>query len=331
MNIESIVPSVAFVILLRSYLRGRAIGADRVLLAGYFLVTLVVGLSSGWLGTFVGLGIICVAAYVFEKRKFPVTAMLVVLPVVLFLQPGKAKFRERYWQGGPSESYSESYAERIGFWVEASSRAWGRALTDVSGEGLRKLSSDTLTRLFLLQQTGNVIEMTPARVPYQDGRLYSYVLVTFIPRFIWPEKPSISEANKWYQVSYHLTLPANLESVGIAVGSVTESYIDFGWFGPLPVMVSLGLILGVFQRIFLRTSSGLLLGSIGVALLPGLLSVESQMAVYVAGLVQQILFALIVLAPVLELRRDTDCGGAPQTLPAAVGLKRKPSGPKVEL
>ncbi len=314
-NIESGVPSVTFVILLRYYLRGRAIAADRVLLAGYFLVALVVGLSSGWLGTFVGLGIVCIAAYVFERRRFPVTAILVILPVVLFLQPGKAKFREKYWQSGPAESYSEGYGERIGFWIEASSRAWGRALTDISGEGLRRLSSDTLTRLSLLQQTGNVIEMTPAQIPYQNGRLYSYVLVTFIPRFMWPEKPSISDANKWYQVSYHLTLPANIESVGIAVGTITESYINFGWLGPVPVMFCLGLLLGMFQTIFLRTSSGLLLGSIGVALLPGLLSVESQMAVYIAGLVQQILFALIVLAPVLELRTDNNRRHTRQVVP----------------
>lgn len=303
-NIESIVPSVTFVILLRYYLRGRAIGADRVLLAGYFAVALVVGLSSGWLGSFVGLGIICIAAYVYEKRRFPVTAILVVLPIVLFLQPGKAKFRERYWRGGPSESYSESYGERIGFWMEASARAWGRALTDLSGDGLRNLSSATLARLSLLEQTGNVIEMTPAQVPYQNGRLYSYMIVTFIPRFMWPEKQSISDANKWYQLAYHLTLPANIEGVGMAVGTIPESYINFGWLGPVPVMFCLGLVLGVFQTIFLRTTSGLLLGSIGVALLPGLLSVESQMAVYVAGLVQQILFAVIVLAPVLELKSN---------------------------
>jgi hypothetical protein len=167
----------------------------------------------------------------------------------------------------------------------------------------------------LLQQTGNVIEMTPARVPYQHGRLYSYVLITFIPRFMWPGKPSVSDANKWYQLSYRLTLPANIESVGIAVGTITESYINFGWFGPFAVMFCLGLVLGVFQTIFLRTTSGLLLSSIGVALLPGLLWVESQMAVYVSGLVQQILFALIVLAPVLEFRSNINRRHAQHVLP----------------
>jgi len=46
-----------------------------------------------------------------------------------------------------------------------------------------------------------------------------------------------------------------------------------------------------------------LLSSIGVALLPGLLAVESQMAVYVSGLVQEVLFALLALAPVMIVVR----------------------------
>jgi hypothetical protein len=302
-NIEFIIPSVAFVILFRTYLRDGAIGGDKLLLAGYFVLALVTGLSSGWMGSFVGLGVVCIAAYMFEKRRFPMAAILVVLPIILFLQPGKAKFRERYWKGGPSESYSQSYGERIGFWIEASSQAWSRALSDTSGGGLRALSGATLSRLSLLEPTANVIETTPAQVPYQEGRLYSYLLVTFVPRFLWLDKPSVSDANKWYQIAYHLTLPKDIESVGMAVGTVAESYINFGWLGPFLIMPCLGLFLGVFQAVFLRAKSGLLLTSIGVALLPGLLSIESQMAVYISGLVQQIFFSLIVLAPVLELRR----------------------------
>jgi len=302
-NIESFVASLAFVILLRSWLRGGAMKVDKVLATGYLLAAVVVGLSSGWLGTFVGLGIICVAAYLYEKHKLPVTALLVVLPIVMFLQPGKATFREMYWKGGPEESYSSSYAERITFWFDASSKAWGRALTDPTGAGFRALGGATVSRLSLLEQTANVIEMTPAQVPYQYGRLYSYLPITFVPRFLWPEKPSITDANKWYQLAYHLTAPANIESVGIAVGTLTESYINFGWMGPLPVMFCLGILLGVLKELFMQTAHGLLFSSLGVALLPGLLSVESQMAVYVAGLVQQVFFALLTLAPVITVGR----------------------------
>jgi len=305
-NIEFILPSVAFVILLRSYLRGQAIRVDKFLLLGYFVIALVAGLSSGWLGNFVGVGIICIATYMLEKRRFPVVAMLVLLPVILFLQPGKAKFRERYWKGDPGESYAQSYAERIGFWIDASSEAWGRALSDPTGERVRALSGASLSRLSLLQPTANVIETTPAWVPYQHGRMYSYLVVTFIPRFLWPDKPSVNNASKWYQIAYHLTRPANIQSTGMAVGTAAESYISFGWVGPLMIMPCLGLFLGLFQEVFLRARSGLLLSGIGVASLPGLLSVESQMAVYIAGIVQQVLFAIIVLAPILEFHQEAN-------------------------
>jgi hypothetical protein len=303
-NIEVMVPAVTFTILLRSYLQGRALGVDKVLLAGYFLVALMLGMSSGWMGNVVGLGVICVGTYVLERHKFPIAAILMILPVILFLQPGKAKFRERYWQRGPTDTYSD-YGERIGFWLDTSAKLWAHAITDSSGNGLRAVTDPSLSRVSLLQQTGNVIEMTPGQVPFQHGRLYSYVLITWIPRFVWPGKPSMSDANQWYQLAYHINSPKQLESVSIAVGNLTESYINFGWFGPLLVMSCLGFFLGAFQRIFLSASSGLLLNSIGVALFPGLLVLEAQMAEYVSGIVQQILVAIIVLAPILQLVRHT--------------------------
>jgi hypothetical protein len=92
----------------------------------------------------------------------------------------------------------------------------------------------------------------------------------------------------------------------MAVGTVTESYISFGWLGPFMIMPCLGLFLGLFQEVFLGARSGLLLSGIGIALLSGLLLVESQMAVYIAGIVQQVLFAIIVLAPILEFHREAN-------------------------
>jgi hypothetical protein len=52
----------------------------------------------------------------------------------------------------------------------------------------------------------------------------------------------------------------------------------------------------------LRDTSGLLLNSLGVALLPGFLGIEAQLAQYLGGLAQQIALALLVLIPVLKFR-----------------------------
>ena len=202
-NFENMVPTVIFAIFLRYYLRRKISDLDKVLMLGYVFLALVVGISSGWLGSFVGLGIVCVIVYTYERRKLPLTAALIVLPIILFFQPGKQAFRERYWRGDSAGGYSE----RIAFWVESSWNIWANAITDQTGHRSMRLADATLSRLSLLQQTANVMEFTPDRVPYQYGRSYSYIGVTFIPRFLWPDKPSVNEANRWYQVSYGLTMP----------------------------------------------------------------------------------------------------------------------------
>lgn len=297
-NFESMVPAVSFAIFLRYYLRQKISDLDKVLMLCFVLLALVVGISSGWLGSFVGLGIVGMIVYTYERRTLPLSAALIVLPIILFFQPAKSAFREHYWRGDSTDGYSM----RVAFWVKNSWNIWSDAITDQSSQKGKLLADATLSRLSLLQQTANVMEITPDKVPYQYGHLYSYVGVTFIPRFFWPDKPSVNDANHWYQVSYGLTSPRGLSSVSIAVGTLAESYINFGWLGPVLVMFPLGIFLGFLQRIMLHTESGLLLSSVGAVLVPQFLAVESQMAEYVAGLAQQVFVVLLALMPVLKSR-----------------------------
>jgi hypothetical protein len=301
-NLETILPAVTFAILFRCYLRGESSGLDRFLVLFYIAVALIAGISSGWLGSLVSLGLISAAIYVLERRRVPLRAVFIILPLILFFQPAKEQFRQLYWR----KDFTSTRIERASFWVDRSWRIWSDALTDSSGERAKQLANQALSRLSLLQQTANVMEMTPEVVPYQYGRLYSYIVVTLVPRFVWLDKPSVNDANRWYQVSYRITLPNGLKGVSIAVGTLAESFINFGWFGPFLVMFPLGIFLGSVQRIFLGDTSGLLLNSLGVALLPGFLGIEGQLAQYLGGLTQQIAIALLVLAPVLKVRDHSE-------------------------
>jgi hypothetical protein len=320
-NFENIVPVVGFAILVRYYLRGRIMQFDKFLIYTYGLIALVVGISSGWLGSFVGTGVVCAVVYVYERRKFPMKAALVVLPIILFFQPAKATFRERYWK----EESSDSRIERAGFWVENSWALWNKALMNPDGEQIgeqiKELSNATLSRFSLLQQSANVIELTPSRVPYQYGSLYSYIAVTFVPRLFWPDKPSVNDANRWYQVTYGMTDLQHLSTVSIAGGTVAESYINFGWLGPLLIIVPLGFLLGSFERIFLHADSGLLFSCIGAVLVPQLLAIESQMAQYVAGLTQQVSLVLLILVPTLDSQAQAQKKAFRESVPLPYSLK----------
>jgi hypothetical protein len=230
-------------------------------------------------------------------------------------------FRRAFW----GERVDSTLSQRITFWSSESLRNWEITLQDPSASNWQRLTDTVLNRVSLLQQTANVLEMTPEVVPYQHGRLYSYMLVTFIPRAVWPGKPSASEANQFYQVAYGLTAPDRLDRVSIAVGTVAESFINFGWWGPFLIMIPLGIFFDYFQHAFLARDSGWVMNAIGIALIPNYLRLEAQLAQYLGGFIQCIAVALLVLWPVLCVRiREGKGAPRPETAPRITGGLRTP-------
>lgn len=297
---RSTLPHTVFAILMWKYLKGKATPRDKAALLGYAVLRAVLGVASGWLGSAITLGVVGCLVYIQTFRRLPTRALLVIVPLVLFFQAGKETFRQVYW----SSSRSGATTEKIAFWVSTSFDVWSKALTGQSAE--RHTSSlviQTFQRVSLLDQAGNVYDKTPGEVPLQMGKSYSYLIITLIPRFIWPDKPSVNDANRFYQVAYGMTAEQDLDSVSIAVGFLVESFMNFGWAGIVLVMFAMGLFLGFFERILLSARSGVLFNAIGVALLFNLFMVESQAAQYIGGLAQQIGLTVIVLAPVLGFRK----------------------------
>jgi hypothetical protein len=317
------VPILAFAILFRGFLRGESANVDKALVAGFLALRFVIGLSSGWLGSFASLVIVCGAVYLLERRKVPRLAVILVVIFTLFFQVGKKEFREAYWQQ-PAQT---SKIDRVKFWAATSFTKWGDALTDPTGVELDDAMNASLSRMSLLTQSANVIEMTPCVVPYQYGRLYSYLAITWIPRFVWPDKPTMNEANRFYQLAYGLSNDVSLEGVSISVGTMTEAYISFGWFGLIGIMFLLGIFYDVYQRLFFARTSGALMVCIGIALLPQVISVEAQMGAYVGGIVQQVLLTLLVFLPVIRLSKRTR---QPGRLPTTIDYQQY-SAPRTKL
>ncbi len=296
-TIQGLVPLVAFAYLLALQFRGLAERPDRLLILAFLLVKLLVGAASGWVGEIAGLLVVGGLVYVAERRRIPYLPIALAVLCFLFFQAGKSDFRREFWYGGGEGGK----IERVVFWVESSYDRWRRDLSDPSGEAWRERVAKTFGRTSLLPQTANVVELTPNVVPFQGAQLYSYMLVTFIPRFLWPEKPSANESNRFYQVAYGLTAEDDLEGVSIAVGTLTEAYISFGWWGSIMVMLLMGQVLRLFEQVFLRSSSGLLMRSIGISMVFPLMGIEGQMAQYLGGLVQQIVIVLVVMGPFVRI------------------------------
>jgi hypothetical protein len=302
--IVSLVPILAFAILFRHFIRGHSNVIDKVLVFGFLIVRLVGGLSSGWLGVSASILVICGAIYLMEHRRIPRWALIFVVLFTLFFQVGKDDFRRTYWQAGSIGAQQEQggRVERVAFWAQNSFEKWNEALSDSSGESIRRVLNPSVSRISLLNQSANVVELTPSVVPYQYGWLYSYIAITWIPRFVWPDKPSMSEANQYYQVAYGLSEEEDLNRVAISVGLLTEAYMNFGWAGVVGIMFLIGIFFDFYQKAFLSKTSGALMTGIGVILLPQFLAVESQMAQYVGGIVQQVFVTLIVMLPIIRIK-----------------------------
>ena len=292
-------PTVAFAILFRNFLQGRANRVDKILIVGFLAVRLIAGMSSGWLGSLASIIVVCAAVYIEEFKKIPRLAVTLIIVGILFFQAGKKEFRNEYW--GTEERGGK--IERVTFWIDTSLDKWVKAIDAPPGDSVKDLTYLSLSRMSLLTQTANVLELTPSVVPYQYGRLYSYMLVTFIPRFVWPDKPSINEANQFYQVAYGVSVEGALSSVSMSVGALTEGYINFGWLGAALAMFLVGIFLDFFQNTFLEDRVGVLMKSIGITLIPSLLAIESQLAVYLGGIAQQVLIVLLVFLPIMSFRR----------------------------
>jgi len=129
--------------------------------------------------------------------------------------------------------------------------------------------------------------------------------VTFIPRFLWPDKPTMSEANRFYQLAYGLNDQRTLQSVSISVGCLAEAFINFGWFGVIGIMFLIGALLGMFERTFFAEGSNGYFLAMGLALVPVFLSVESQFAQYFSSVVQQFFLMLLAFLPISNRRAAT--------------------------
>jgi hypothetical protein len=310
----STVPTVALLLIFRKCLEEKESKLDRALLWAYFPLRIVIGLASGWLGSTVNLWLVCGAMYVIVRRKIPWTLVAISVVTVLFLQVGKNEFRTQYWEG----EGGGSVLERASSWLNGSASKWSDALQEGNDNSSRDLSSKSLERTSLLPQVTHVLELTPEVVPFQKGLTYSYMAIALIPRFMWPDKPSVNDANRFYQITYGLSSIKDVDSVNIGAGCLAEAYINFGWYGVVSIMFGLGVVLSIYERAFVFNTSNKLFLAIGVALLPGVMGIESQMAAYLGGVIQHILLTLLVFLPVARRRMNAGRIKQPLTVMSSV-------------
>jgi hypothetical protein len=108
----------------------------------------------------------------------------------------------------------------------------------------------------------------------------------------------VNDANQFYQKAYLFYSDKDLQRTSIAVGVMAEAYINFGWFGIVFIMLFVGIVLGLYERLFVSSHSNTLLLAIGTSMLPQFLVIEAQLAQYLSGIIQQVIFSFLVFLPI---------------------------------
>ena len=304
----SALPLAAFLwlVLVRRF---RRLSQLDLLLAIAFLATRVVSGTrfNASLGTIVVPLLLMGVADVSLKRKLPWGMIAVVACIIFFLQPGKGTIRRELIRGEVGEGLTDAMVR----WAEVSVSGWADVLAGRAP--LDEQLSATTSRSSLLTMTGLILEKTPKTVPYQFGASYPLLLENLIPRVFWPEKPSVNFANQFFQVEYGLTQRNDLSSVSIACGFEAEGYMNFGWMGIFGAGLLVGFALGVYEVAFFSIGSSLTAIAVGLAMLPGFLTIESQLVAYLGGILQVAFAAGIVFYQAKVKRSSYGGPTAPQT------------------
>ncbi len=304
----STLPLAAFVwlILLGGGVR-RLAQLDFLLAIAFLATRLISGARfNASLGTIVVPLLLMGLAAVRARRQLPWRTIGLLACIIVFLQPGKGTIRQEMNRGELGGGMTDAMFR----WVEVSASGWADVLSGRTA--LDEQLSVTTSRSSLLTMTGLILEKTPETVPYQLGADYPLLLQNLIPRIFWPEKPSVNIANQFFQVEYGLTNKENLSSVSIACGFEAEGYMNFGWLGILAVGLLVGFAFGIYEVTFFSAGSSLAATAVGLALLPGFLTIEAQLVQYLGGILQIAFAAGIVFHQVRRNARPMVVQERPQ-------------------
>lgn len=265
------------------------------------LLVVLIGLSKGMLEDVLMPVVIMLVARWQATSRFPWRVMLAGVLIFAVLEPIKSQYRIRAWRSGNAAALS--LTERAAIWAEVLSGALPAAMaTDAaaapSGELIEevedKVRAVTL-RLDLLHILAWVQEETPRWVPYYNGASYDYLVNTWVPRALWPEKPYAQQANITFALDYGFLNEEQIQSTSIGIGHIAEAYANFGVPGVLFVMMWQGVIFAALGRVLNGAESEGGRAIYTIVMVTFLQGIVSSAAGMFGGMVQNIIANALIL------------------------------------
>jgi hypothetical protein len=223
-------------------------------LYGLVLVASMRGISGGSLEeALVPIGVLFVVKWLYTRRV-PITPIIATAALVVFLSPVKSDYRQQTWQGENPDLAEQSSLVRGTAWISSAVEYWQDTFS--GSRDLAEATSSATSRADFIHQVAHIYSMTPSAVPYQYGKTYSFFAVSFIPRILWPDKPTAGSANGFYAVTYGVSTEEGARTTTFGVSILGEAFMNFGWAGVVFVMLLQGILIGALHYSFGSYESG---------------------------------------------------------------------------
>ena len=159
---------------------------------------------------------------------------------------------------------------------------------------------DFLSRQFEAVSTGYLVGEV-RRDGYQWGDTMSYAMYAFIPRLLWPNKPSVSRG-AWFTAYLGAAAREEEATTSTGISATGELYWNFGVPGVVIGMCGIGLFYGLLWRMAGTNPQKPLRMLLYVLVsIPGMLDMPEAVTVYGGILSQFLLFSVIFY--VMEMGR----------------------------
>jgi hypothetical protein len=175
-----------------------------------------------------------------------------------------------------------------------------------------------------LDLLSDVILRTPREIPYWGGYTYLTLVGSFVPRFLWPDKPA-KQLGQAFGHRYGYVGKTD-EGTAFNLPILVEFYLNFGLEGILLGMALVGILYYVIQHFVNSPGQDYLISLAGVVLIIPLLNIESDFSLAFGGLIMN----GVALAMVLRTIRRSGLRAKNRTSPSPLrsrlpGLFRSPS------
>jgi hypothetical protein len=149
----------------------------------------------------------------------------------------------------------------------------------------------------------DVIRRTPGEIPYWGGTTYLSLVGSFIPRFLWPNKPT-KELGQAFGHRYGY-VGSRDSRTAINLPILVEFYANFGFLGVVLGMAVVGMVYRLVDRAMNNPGQDEILSLAGIVLMIPLTNIESDLSLGFGGLIMNgIAFWLVLRTIRRTVARD---------------------------